>query len=96
MNTHADPKPYGEKIREEFDAEQQKTKAMAMDSSCFSRARQRGEQTFTLVERDLTAPATIIEWIKLNLATAPPEKLIDALKDAIAMQRSPVVKRHAD
>jgi hypothetical protein len=89
-------KPHGEKLREEFNAEQQKAKALAMDSNCYNRARQRGEQTFTLVERDFTSPYVIVEWIKLNLATAPPEKLLDALRDAIAMQRSPIPKRDAD
>jgi hypothetical protein len=59
------------------------------DRNCFVRAKQRGQLTFTLVAQDITAPTTIAEWIKLNIETAPAEKLREALDDAIAMREWP-------
>ena len=65
---------------------EQKAKAAAMDGECFRKARERGEQTFTLVAQDSTSPSVICEWIKQNIETAPEEKLVDALMDALAMR----------
>lgn len=59
------------------------------DAGCFARAKARGQRTFTLVEQDLTSPSVIAEWVKLNIETAPPEKLHDALETAIAMRSWP-------
>jgi hypothetical protein len=70
--------------------------AKKMDRKCFDKAVARGEQTFTLVEHDPTAPLTILEWIKLNWKTAPVEKLRDAFEDALAMEHSTIAKRAAD
>jgi len=62
---------------------------------CYITATARGQRTFTLVEQDLTTPAVICEWIKLNIETAPAEKLIDALAIAIKMRNYPR-REHAD
>lgn len=67
----------------------QTEKAKQMDKDCFKRATTRGQQTFTLVAQDRSAPRVICEWIKENIETAPKEKLVDALLDAIAMREYP-------
>ncbi len=59
------------------------------DAKCFVKAKQRGQRTFTLVEQDATAVTTIAFWIGQNILTAPPDKLRDALEDAIAMRNFP-------
>jgi hypothetical protein len=64
----------------------QKAKAVKMDEGCYQRARKRGQQTFTLVSQDRTAPWTVCQCIAANIETAPEKKLIDALKDALAMR----------
>lgn len=74
----------------------QRRRAIEQDGECFRKARERGEQTFTLVEHDPTAPYTILEWIRLNWATAPDAKLRDAFEDALAMRASSIPKRPAD
>lgn len=68
-------------------------RAKTDDQECFQRAQSRGQQTFTLVAQDYSAPMVIAEWIKMNMMTAPPEKLVDALLDALAMREYPVKKR---
>ncbi len=65
------------------------------DHSCFTKAVARGEQTFTVRAQDKTAPATIAEWIKLNIYTASPEKLHHALDDALRAREWPI-KKQAD
>jgi hypothetical protein len=60
-----------------------------MDAGCFARAQARGEQTFTLVAQDRSTPRTICFWIMENIETTPDEKLLDALKDALAMRVHP-------
>ena len=72
---------------------EQLKKAIEEDTNCYTKAKARGEQTFTLVARDPTR--VICEWIKENIETAPPEKLVDALLDALAMREHPE-KRSAD
>jgi hypothetical protein len=62
------------------------------DHGCHERARARGQQTFTLVAQDPTAPAVIAEWIKHNIETAPEEKLRDALEEALIMRKHPARK----
>jgi hypothetical protein len=54
------------------------------DSSCYAKARRRGQKTFTVVEQDATAVQTIAHWIYLNINTAPGDKLRAALEDCIA------------
>lgn len=56
------------------------------DESCFRKAKKRGQRTFTVVAQDKSAPATICEWIKLNIETAPSFKLREALDAAIEMR----------
>jgi hypothetical protein len=70
------------------DAVKQRTTARAMDDGIRERAVKAGEQTFTLVEHDVTSPRIICCWIMENIDTARPEKLVDALLDAIAMRES--------
>lgn len=38
-----------------------------LDTQCHARAKLRGQETFTLVEQDLSAPTVLIEWIKQNI-----------------------------
>lgn len=66
------------------------------DNQCFTKAQAAGETTFTVRERDYTAPQTILAWISLNFATAPREKLIDAFERALYIRDSPRPKRMAD
>ena len=47
-----------------------------------------GEQLFVLLARDGSAPQVIVEWIKQNLSTQPPDKLREALDCAITMQQT--------
>ncbi len=75
---------------------QQRNRAILEDADCFQKARERGEQTFTLVERDITSPRTIAFWIMENIDHASPEKLRDAMNDALAMRFSVIPKRYAD
>jgi hypothetical protein len=65
------------------------------DKECYDKAVARGDATFTVVGQDLTAPATICEWIKLNIETAPAAKLYAALDRAITM-RSGANRKAAD
>lgn len=74
----------------------QRNKAIREDADCYQKARLRGEQTFTLVERDITSPRTIAFWIMENINDASPNKLRDALEDALAMRYSPIPKKFAD
>jgi hypothetical protein len=53
------------------------------DAKVFVRAADRGQDTFTLVEQDASAPGTICDWITRNIETAPAEKLRTALERAI-------------
>jgi hypothetical protein len=65
------------------------------DKTCFEKAQHRGDQTFTLVGRDISSPRVICEWIKENIATCPEDKLHEALNRAIAMCNLPG-RRQAD
>lgn len=75
--------------------EDQIAKAREMDKGCYERAKERGEQTFTLVAQDRSSPRTICFWIMENIETCPAEKLVDALMDAIAIRGNPV-RKNAD
>jgi len=66
-----------------------------VDSQVHAKAKGRGQRTFTLVEQDRSTPATIAYWILLNIETAPEEKLVDALKQAIAIRQYPT-RKNAD
>jgi hypothetical protein len=59
------------------------------DAKCFINAKRRGQNTFSLVAQDLSAPATIVEWIKINIQNdaTPDDKLREALEDALNMRR---------
>ena len=56
------------------------------DQDCFTKAKAKGEQTFTLRAQDRSSPQTIVFWIMQNIETCPPTKLFDALQDAINMR----------
>lgn len=73
-----------------------RTQNIRRDNDCHVKAVARGQMTFTVVEQDLTAPETILEWIKLNWKTAPVAKLRDAFETALAMQYSDIPKKTAD
>lgn len=72
-----------------MDLTKQKQIARQMDDKCYKKAKERGQQTFTLVAQDRSSPRVICEWIKENIETEPEEKLVDALLDAIAMRENP-------
>jgi hypothetical protein len=65
------------------------------DTLCFTRAKERGQRTFTLVEQDESSPLLICLWIAENIETAPWEKLVNALETAFAM-RSYGARKTAD
>ena len=46
------------------------------------------EMLFVLMTRDQTAPAVIMEWIKLNIGKQPVEKLTEAFNCAIEMHKN--------
>lgn len=74
----------------------QRELAIKMDKDCYDKAVARGQQTFTVVEQDITAPMVILRWIELNWETAPISKLRDAFEDALCMKASKIAKKHAD
>ena len=63
--------------------------ARKMDGTCFHKAVERGDSTFTLVGRDRSTPRTICFWIMENIETCPAEKLVDALQDALLARSNP-------
>lgn len=58
------------------------------DNECFRKARERDDDTFTLVGQDRSSPRVVCEWIKENIETAPAHKLLEALDCAIAMRNA--------
>lgn len=56
------------------------------DTQVHAKAKARGQETFTLVAQDRTAPRTILYWIQENFETAPPEKLRNAFERALRMR----------
>lgn len=71
-----------------------------VEHKCYEKAKAKGQLTFTVVEQDLTAPLTILEWIRLQIdkqgAGAPEHKLRDAFDDCLAMLYSTKTKKFAD
>jgi hypothetical protein len=65
------------------------------DKTCFKKAVERKQETFTVVSQDMSAPRVICEWIKENIETCPADKLRAALDRAIAM-RAWKFRKHAD
>ncbi len=59
------------------------------DTKVYAKAKNRGQETFTLVAQDRTGPRTILFWIGENFETAPPEKLRDAFERALRMREFP-------
>ncbi len=59
------------------------------DTRVHAKAKNRGQETFTLVAQDRTSPRTILFWIGENFETAPPEKLRDAFERALRMREFP-------
>ncbi len=59
------------------------------DTKVYAKAKNRGQETFTLVAQDRTSPRTILFWIGENFETAPPEKLRDAFERALRMREFP-------
>jgi len=62
--------------------------AMESEPQCIEKAMKRGDTMFTLVGQDVTAPAVLCEWIKLNIESAPPDKLRNALEQALKMRKT--------
>lgn len=56
------------------------------DTAIHARAKNRGQETFTLVEQDITAVQIIAYWIMLNINQAPEAKLRDALEKCLRMR----------
>jgi hypothetical protein len=44
------------------------------------------EKLFVLMTRDMTSPAVVLEWIKLNINTQPDDKLREAFECALEMK----------
>lgn len=65
------------------------------DNRCAANAAKRGQDTFTLVEQDVSSPRTICFWIMENIETAPDQKLKDALNDALKFRKF-TKRKHAD
>jgi hypothetical protein len=65
------------------------------DTKVHAKAKNRKQETFTLVEQDATAVETIAFWILKNIMTAPAPKLRDALDKCIRM-RAFLDKKYAD
>lgn len=59
------------------------------DDSCFEKAKAQGQQRFTLIAQDKTAPRCIAFWILENIETAPEDKLRHALEDALRARKWP-------
>lgn len=72
-----------------------KRDSQSRDNSCSTKAAERGQLTFTLVEQDRSAAPVICEWIKQNIMTAPAEKLHAALDSALICRDFPN-KKDAD
>ena len=74
--------------------------AKRMENECHRKAVERGQQTFTVVEQDITAPLTILKWIELQIVMqgnkAPAGKLRDAFEDVLSMLYSDIEKKYAD
>ena len=64
-------------------------KNMDQESSCYTKARNRDQMTFTVIEQDKTAVSTIGWWILQNIETAPAKKLRLALDEALEMRGYP-------
>jgi len=73
----------------------EKVSHMRRDYKCAERAKERDQQTFTLVEQDRSSPRTIAFWILENIETCPAAKLHDALEAAVLM-RSACNRKDAD
>lgn len=59
------------------------------DTNCHARAKQRNQETFTLVEQDITTVRTIAHWIYENIEQASEAKLRDALEGYLRMRKFP-------
>jgi hypothetical protein len=59
------------------------------DTAIHARAKQRGQETFTLVEQDITAVKTIAHWIYENIEQASEAKLREALEKCLRMRKFP-------
>ncbi len=59
---------------------------LTSDELIQKKAKERGDQTFTLVGQDLTSPVTIAFWILENIETAPEMKLLNAVTIAVKMR----------
>lgn len=44
------------------------------------------ERLFVLMTRDVSAPSTVLEWIKLSIWSQPDEKLREAFECALEMK----------
>lgn len=62
------------------------------DTAIHARAKARNQRTFTLVEQDRTSVEVIAYWILMNIHTAPPEKLRNALEICLEMREFAAVK----
>lgn len=82
----SDGKPYQEDVNA----------AQKRDMDCYQKAKSRNQLTFTVVEQYMSAPLTILEWVRLNFVTAPIPKLRDAFETALAMKESLIPKKLAD
>lgn len=87
--------PRKERLMDEQGSSGNPTELACNDYECIEKARAAGMQIFPLIAQDVTTPTVIGEWIKLNILTAPEEKLRHALEDALRARKWPQ-RRHAD
>ena len=76
-------------VRLEQERAQAVRDANMAEPSCHSKAVERGQMRFTLIEQAATAVKTIAHWIYLNIETASPEKLRQALEECLEMRKFP-------
>jgi hypothetical protein len=89
-------KPQKDILETDFEGMTRRDEDRFRDNKCYTKAQAAGETTFTVRERDYSAPLTVLAWIQLNFTTAPREKLIDAFERALYMRDSPRSKKVAD
>ena len=83
------------KLMAEQVTQELREKHIKKDNGCATKAQQRRQMTFTIVEQDRSAARVIAYWILENIETAPPAKLFDALESALVAREFPN-KKNAD
>lgn len=83
------------KFMSESVTQELRDKHARQDDKCHTKAREKGEMTFTIREQDRSAAKVIAFWIMENIEKCPASKLFDALESAIVARDFPN-KKNAD